>query len=843
MTTQTALPGFARTLLASSLLLAFAPAWSQQAADNPPAAASEVPASAAVPAAASAAPGTDPATASVIVLGSRGAARTALDAAAPVGLISAKDMQMAGPLELGKLLQTLDPSFNFSSTFISDGTDIIRPATLRSLGPDQLLVLVNGKRRHQQALVNVQQTIGRGSAGTDINAIPMSAIQRIEVLRDGAAAQYGSDAIAGVINIVLKQQTDSTQLSGSIGGTSEGGGALRSASANTGWAIGDGGYVNLTVEGRRRGETNRAGLDTLRVNPPRVTQRIGDSLAKDKYFWWNAALPAAGGEFYSFGGVSHRSGDSAGFFRTAGDGRNVPSVYPNGFLPNIRTTVKDDSFAVGYRRDLADGWKADLSVNHGRSELDFHEKETINISYWYEPKPGGGIYAESPLEADTGALKFRQTTVNADLRGPIEIGGREISFATGFEYRRDGYAIDAGDPVSYQYGRTNNPAIVIRDQLGGIAASGTQGFPGYTPATAVDDSRHNIALYLDAEHKLTRELLLGAAVRWEKYSDFGSTTTGKLSLRYDPSKTVGLRSTVSTGFRAPGVQQKFYSSVSTNLNAAGVLTETLTAREGSAVTRAFGIPNLKQETSKNASIGLVLRPMSNFSLTADLWGIDIDNRIVFSSNIAPESGPCATAAACPIRAILDPLKVGQAQFFTNAIDTQTRGLDIVAEHTTRWSGSTLVLSGQFDFNRTKVVGRHSDSPVLTGTQLFDDAQVTLIERGQPRQHHVLSADYTRGAWNGNVRANYYGEVQGQGFTAPFVQTWDAKWIADATLRYNFSKATSVTLGANNLFNTFPTKWDPVRAAPFPQLGFTYCWETCPFGINGRSWYARVDVAL
>jgi iron complex outermembrane receptor protein len=834
MTKQTALPRFTRTLLASSLLLAFAPAWAQQTSDD-----------ATQPAAVQAnKQANEPAVTSVVVLGSRGAARTALDASAPVGLISAKDMQMAGPLELGKLLQTLDPSFNFSSTFISDGTDIIRPATLRSLGPDQLLVLVNGKRRHQQALVNVQQTIGRGSAGTDINAIPMSAIQRIEVLRDGAAAQYGSDAIAGVINIVLKQQTSETQLSASAGGTSEGGGQLYSGSANKGWAIGDGGYVNLTVEGRRRGETNRAGLDTARVDPPRVTQRIGDSLAKDKYFWWNAALPVAQeGEFYTFGGVSHRTGDSAGFFRTAGDGRNVPSVYPNGFLPNIRTTVKDESLALGYRRDLANQWKFDVSVNHGRSELDFHEKETINISYWYEPKPGGGIYAESPLEADTGTLKFKQTTVNADLRGPIAIGGQQINFATGFEYRRDGYAIEAGAPVSYQYGRTNNPAIVIRDQTGGVAASGTQGFPGYTPATAVDDSRHNIALYADLEHKLTNDLLLGAAVRWEKYSDFGSTTTGKLSLRYDPSKTVGLRGTLSTGFRAPSVQQKFYSSVSTNLNAAGVLTETLTAREGSAVTKAFGIPNLKQETSKNASVGIVLRPASNFSLTADLWGINIDDRIVFSSNIAPESGACASAAACPIKAILDPLKVGQAQFFTNAIDTETRGLDIVAEHTTRWSGSTLVLSGQLDFNRTKVAHRHSDSPVLSGTQLFDDSQVTLIERGQPRQHHVLSADYTTGPWNGNVRANYYGEVQGQGFTAPFIQTWAAKWILDTTLRYNFSKSTSVTLGANNVFNTFPTKWDPVKAAPFPQLGFTYCWETCPFGINGRSWYARVDVAL
>jgi iron complex outermembrane receptor protein len=835
MTKQTVLPRFTRTLLASSLLLAFAPAWSQENTSTDSAAAAAAPA---------ARPPADGVTPSVVVLGSRSGTRTALDSAAPVGLIGAKDMQMAGPLEVGKLLQTLDPSFNFSSTFISDGTDIIRPATLRSLGPDQILVLVNGKRRHQQALVNVQQTIGRGSAGTDINAIPMSAIQRIEVLRDGAAAQYGSDAIAGVINIVLKQQTSETQLSGTVGGTSEGGGELYSGSANKGWAIGDGGYVNLTVEGRHRGETNRAGPDTLRVNPPRVTQRIGDSLAKDKYFWWNAALPASQeGEFYTFGGVSHRTGDSAGFFRSAGDGRTVPAIYPNGFLPNIRTTVKDASAALGYRRDLANQWKFDASVNHGRSELDFHEKQTINVSYWYEPKPGGGIYAESPLEADTGALKFNQTTVNLDLRGPLNMGGRSVSFATGFEYRRDGYQIDAGDPVSYQYGRTNNPAIVIRDQTGGIAASGTQGFPGYTPGTAVDDSRHNIALYADLEHQITDQLLLGAAVRWEKYSDFGSTTTGKLSLRYDPSRTVGLRGTVSTGFRAPSVQQKFYSSVSTNLNSAGVLTETLTAREGSAVTKAFGIPNLKEEKSKNASVGIVLRPATNFSLTADLWGINIDDRIVFSSNIAPESGACATAAACPIKAILDPLKVGQAQFFTNAIDTETRGLDIVAEHTTRWTGSTLVLSGQLDFNRTKVKNRHSSSPVLSGTQLFDDSQVTLIERGQPRQHHVVSADYTAGAWNGNVRANYYGEVQGQGFTPGFIQTWDAKWILDATLRYNFTKSTSLTVGSNNILNTFPTKWDPVKAAPFPQLGFTYCWETCPFGINGRSFYARVDVAL
>ena len=785
------------------------------------------------------------ASATVVVLGSRNSARTALDTSVPVGLITARDLQGAGPVELGKLLQTLDPSVNFTTTFISDGTDIIRPATLRGLGPDQLLVLVNGRRRHQQALVNVQQTIGRGSAGTDINAIPLSAIDHIEVLRDGAAAQYGSDAIAGVINIVLKKQAGQTHMSGTVGTTRVGDGDLVSASVNQGFSLGDrGGYLNLSVEARRRGETNRAGVDTLRVDPPRVTQRIGDSLAKDAYLWWNAAVPTnadASSELYVFGGVSRRTGDAAGFFRAREDGRTVPAVYPNGFLPNILTTVKDASLAVGYRRDLERGWKMDTSVNLGRSELDFHERNSINVSYWYEPinTCSCTIHAASPLEADTGKLIFTQATFNLDVHGPLG----PLQAAAGFEYRHDNYQIEAGEPVSYQYGRSNNPAIRILDQTGRPAASGMQGFPGYTPSNAVDDGRHNIALYLDLEHRFSERFTAGAAVRTEKYSDFGTTTTGKLSMRFDPLPTVGLRASASTGFRAPGVQQKFYSSVSNNLNAAGVLTETLTAREGSAVTRAFGIAPLKEETSKSASIGLVLRPAPALSLTADLYRTDIDDRIVFSSSIAPESGPCATTAACPIKAILAPLKVGQAQFFTNAISTTTKGLDIVAEHTSRFDAARLILTGQLGFNRTEVTGRHSQSPVLTGAQLFDDAQVTLIERGQPRKHHVVAADVGIGRWNLNARANYHGDVQGQGFTAPFIQTWDARWLVDASLRYAFSKKVSLSAGAINLFDTYPGEWDKVRAAPFPQLGFTRCWETCPIGLNGRSVFVKLDVTL
>jgi iron complex outermembrane receptor protein len=810
---MTRAPIFKRTLLASAILLLTAGQASAQSNNDSSAPASEQ---------------------TVVVLGSRSVAKTALDTSSPVGLIGLKDLQTAGPLELGKLLQTLDPSFNFSSTFISDGTDSIRPATLRSLGPDQVLVLINGKRRHQQALVNVQQTIGRGSAGTDINAIPLGAIHHIEVLRDGAAAQYGSDAIAGVINIVLKSSINETSLSGTYGTTSEGDGDLYSGSANTGFALGEnGGFINLTAEARKRGETNRAGPDSLRVNPPRVTQHIGDSNTKDSYLWWNAALPIDKvSEFYAFGGLSKRKSDSYGFFRSAGDARTVPAVYPNGFLPAIHTDIKDASFAFGYRRDLANDWKADVSINHGASELAFHESSSLNTSYWYEPKPGGGIYADSPREADTGTLRFSQTTFNADVKGPLKFGDSTVFLATGFEYRQDNYQIIAGDPVSYQYGRTNNPAIVINTPSGATASAGIQGFPGYTPATAVDEGRHNIALFLDAEHKPIDTLTLAGAVRYEKYSDFGSTVTGKLSARFDPTKEIGFRGSLSTGFRAPSVQQEFYSSVSTNLNN-GVLTETLTARQGSAVTQAFGIAPLKEETSTSASIGTVLRPAKNMSLTIDAYQIKIKDRIVFSSEIAPE------AAGGPIANILKPLGVGQAQFFTNAVDTRTRGLDIVAEHTSKFAASTLVLSGQLGFNKTEVTKRHSTSTVLSGEQLFNQAQVTLIERGQPRKHHVVAADYTAGAWNLNTRANYYGEVEAEAFSP--LQKWDARWLVDASVRYGFSKRTFLSFGVNNLFNQLPSEW--TNGGDFPKLGFTRCWETCPIGVNGRSMYVRVDTAF
>jgi len=787
----------------------------------------------------------------ITVTGTRVPGRSALETPSPVDFIGSAAFESTGAVETGKVLQLLAPSFNFSTTTISDGTDIIRPATLRALGPDQVLVLINGKRRHQQALVNVQQTVARGSAGYDVNSIPISAIDHIEVLRDGAAAQYGSDAIAGVINVILKGSTGRTDVTLDLGQTYESDGEVTMGGVNSGWKLGDGGFLNLTAEYRDRGETNRAGADTLRVDPPRVTQRIGDPDAKDAFLWLNAELPAGPGSFYAFAGYSNREGNSSGFFRSAGDGRTIPDIYPNGFLPTIITEPTDTSLVAGYRGRLANEWTYDLSVNWGRNEFAFREENTANVTYFYEPvdpaDPNGPIFGSTPLAADTGTLEFEQLSLNADFAGVVDwgVGAGPLFVAVGAEWRQDAYQIEPGDEVSYEYGRSDDRSIPIFDQTGAIAQPGTQGFPGWSPREAVDEDRDNVAVYLDFESSLSDRFLAGAAVRFEDYSDFGSTVTGKLSGRYEFSDAFSLRGTVSTGFRAPGVQQLFYSQRSTNLNAAGVLTDTLTARQDSDIARALGIPPLDEETSQNYSLGIVARPADNFRFTVDVYRIDIEDRIIFSSNLQPEDpagcGAPVDPSLCPIRAILDPIGVGQVLLFTNAIDTQTDGLDVVLLYDWRiGTGALLAFEGAFHFNDVEVTARKSSSSILPPEVLFDSAQVTLIEEGQPGEHYTLSGTLYSGPWTANLRFNYFGSVAGEGFTPGFKQTWDGQWLTDVSIGYRFSDDLSFTVGGLNVFDEYPDEWDAVDAFPFPQLGFTYGWETLPFGINGGYYFARFN---
>ncbi len=778
----------------------------------------------------------------ITVTGTRAEGRTATETLAPVDFIDADLLKSSGATETGKAIQLLAPSFNFSTTYISDGTDIIRPATLRSLGANHVLVLVNGKRRHQTAHLNVQQTIARGESGTDINAIPISAIDHIEVLRDGAAAQYGSDAIAGVINIILKDGYEG-ELNFQGGATYEGDGGNGAISANKGFRIGEKGVINITGEYRDRGETNRAGLDILRVDPPRVTQRIGDPDAKDGLIWGNLSLPTGNGEFYAFGGWSRREGNSSGFFRTAGDGRTVPEIYPNGFLPTIVTKPTDGSIVAGYRGKVNDDWKYDASINYGTNEFKFREENTLNVSWYYEPinpsDPNSPIFADSPLEADTGTLSLNMTSFTFDMTGTVgTVGAAPLFVGIGGEVRRDAYKIEAGDPVSYTYGRQNDFSIDIRNQNGDAAAIGTQGFPGWSPSEEVDDSRTNTAIWIDTEAQLTDKFRLGGAARFEHYSDFGNTITGKFSARYDVNQQFSVRSTLSNGFRAPGIQQILFQQRSTNLNNAGVLTDTLTARPGSEVARALGVADLNEETSFNFSAGIVAKPTNRFRLTVDYFHINIDDRIIFSSNLQPEEGPCPTPAACPIRTLLDPFGIGQLLLFTNAVDTRTRGVDIVALYDIdTGAGSHFLVEGAFNFNKTEVTDRRSPSTTLPAPVLFDQAQVTLVEEAQPRQHHTLSGTYYRGPWTANVRFNYFGEVAGQGFGPRF--EWGGKWLTDAYVSYTFGDNVTVAFGGLNIFDVYPDEWDPAVNGLF-GLGFIYGWETLPFGINGGSYYARAS---
>ncbi len=775
----------------------------------------------------------------ISVTGSRAGNRSATDTAVPVDVIDQAAIEATGAVETGRLLQKLAPSFNFPQSFVSDGTDLIWPASLRGMGPDQVLVLVNGKRRHQQALVNVQQSIGRGSAGTDINAIPVSSIARIEVLRDGASAQYGSDAIAGVINIILKDQGDGGSVNAEIGTTREGDGDTWRVGANGGFKIGDG-FLNLTAEYLDRGETNRAGPDSLRVSPPRVTQRIGDADLTSKALWFNAGLPVGGAELYAFGGISQREANSSGFYRSAGDGRTIPALFPNGFLPTLLTTGDDWSAAVGVRGKISDGWDYDVSVNHGSSRFNFSTANSANVSWYYEPKPGGGIYADTPRASDDGTLRFDQTTFNADLKGSIDwgLGTEPLYLATGVEWRQDGYQIDAGDPVSYTYGRTNNGAIFIPDQTGGAAAPGIQGFPGFTPGTAVDESRRSAAIYVDGESYVTKRLLLGAAARFEHYSDTGSNHTWKLTGRFNASDTFSFRGSLSTGVRAPGIQQELFSQVSTTLGSGGVLTDTVTVRQGSTLAAAFGIQPLKEETSRSGTLGFAWRPGNGFSITADLYNIRIRDRIVLSGYVTPDGAPgCTNPALCPARVLLASVNVGAANFFTNAIDTKTRGLDIVAQYTTPLAnGGDLVWDAAYGHNETEVTAIRSQSGLLSPSALFDASQVTLIEEGLPKNRGNVGVTYHQNQWRVAINNSYFGSVTGKGFGPEYHSR--GKWLTDLSLNFAATDKLDFTLGGNNVFDVYPDKW--TNGTPFPELGFTYGWETLPFGLNGASYYLRAN---
>ena len=782
-----------------------------------------------------------------ITVGSR-AVGVEAERAVPVDVITSRQIENAGYTETMQVIQALAPSFNFPRTTIADGSASVRPATIRGLGPDQILVLLNGKRRHQTALVHVNGTVGRGSTGVDLNAIPVSAIERVEILRDGAAAQYGSDAIAGVMNIVLKSGRSPLTLSAKAGesmtdqgvGDDVSDGEQVDTSATYGFNLGKG-WVSAAVEYRDRNRTNRAAddlRDQIRAgdrlsNPvPQPNHWVGDPDAKDTMAFLNAQFPigASNDKFiYAFGGWSTRDALAPGFFRRALEAGNLPAIYPLGYLPKIQTDTDDLGGTIG-ARGIASDWFWDVSATAGRNTMDFDIEDTLNVSLGPSMPPNQDhFYA--------GTIGASQFTANADVSREVEIGlSGPTNLAMGLEFRRETYQIQAGEEGSYINGG-------FPDQFGNPATPGAQVFAGWRPGNERDESRHNVAAYVDVEGDVVPRVRLGLAGRVENYSDFGSTADGKVTARLKLHERAVLRGAASTGFRAPSLGQSNFSATSTNFLNLGqglVPVEVATFPVSSEPARALGATDLKPEESTHVSGGLVVTPFTNFELTADYYRINIDDRIVLSGNF--------TDPRIPI--LLAPFGTfGSARFFTNAIDTRTTGWDLTAAwHTNFGATDTLRLSAAYNRNETEVTHQAPAPPELIGLEsvLFDREQTRRMECGQPQDNVRLSADWQRGRFNGGVRGSRYGEYCDPRNLESLDQTFSPQWITDFEVSFRMSHLL-IGAGAQNVFDVYPETLRPenARAPVNPAGGFLapgairYGTAT-PFGINGRFLYGRIS---
>jgi iron complex outermembrane recepter protein len=786
----------------------------------------------------------------IMVVGSR-TPRSNGETTAPVDILTTEEIARSPQLETSRMLASLAPSFNSTPQTVADGSDHVNPASLRGLGPDQVLVLVNGKRRHKTALMHVNGTFGRGTVGVDLNAIPSSSIKRIEILRDGAASQYGSDAIAGVINIVLKDITDLVEITTATGITGEGDGAQIKTSANYGFKLGDKGFINITGEFIDRQDTNRAGTYTGRIfsndadmdaaelaarglTADDFEMKIGDSAATVAMTSYNLEYPLNdNATFYSFGGLTHRNGTSAGFYRYPKDVTQVvPELYPLGFLPEIVSTVDDLSIGAGLRGKKA-GWDLDFSVVHGRNSFQFNIENTNNAS----------LGTRSPTTFDAGTLGFAQTVGNFDLVRPLDVPQlKSLALVLGSEFRLENYSITAGEEASYSLGPVTVPNSTTPK------APGSQVFPGFQPSNEVDRYRDNIGLYAGFESELKKGISVDVGGRFENYSDFGRSLIGKAAARAEVHKHVALRGAVSTGFRAPSLQQFWFNNVSTvfvPVGPAGTLEarQVLTANNLNPVTKAFGIPDLQEEKSLNFSAGIALKPIENLSITVDGYYIAIDDRIVLTGRF--------TNANPNVAAILAPFpSVSQVQFFSNAVDTATQGLDVVADYSMDVGEGSLNLTASANFTRTNVEAVNipgslsaafADDAAALRTSFFGRQEENRLEDTVPRVRGTLSGRYTLGLFSALLRANYYGSVRSKPDLSVNDEEFGAKRLFDVDLGYQVTKNLRLTLGAENLLNTFPDKQE--KAANTSLGRFPYSRNVSQFGQNGGFYYGKLQLTF
>ncbi|WP_313929096.1 TonB-dependent receptor [Pseudoxanthomonas sp.] len=759
----------------------------------------------------------------LIVTGTRVSDRTVAESQSPIDIITPEVLQSTGTTELATALARALPSLNFPRPAVTDGTSGVRPAQLRGLSPDQVLILVNGKRRHISALVNVNGSIGRGSSAVDLNAIPVSAIERVEVLRDGASAQYGSDAIAGVVNIVLKGAGKGGSLAVDVGGYSAGDGGNTQLSGDTGVSFGDGrGFVHVAGQLTQQDETNRAGpyqgTAPNTGNNPAVGQVA--FVYGDPQVDAGAVSANAGFDFsdnisaYATAIASNRDIVSFAFYRSrnhSSQGALLAQVYPDGYVPEINQLSQDRSLVAGIKGDTESGWKWDVSYNYGYNHLKFYTQNSINYS----------LGASSPHRFYDGALEYTQNVLNADVSKPLEIGlAYPATLSFGAEYRQEKWNQSPGELNSY-------------------TGSGAQGFAGFTPVNAVHSDRDSYAAYIGLEADLTEKFSAGIAGRYEDYSDFGSEVSGKLSARYAFTDAVALRATVASGFRAPALAQQYYQVVTSQYNASlDRFFESGTFPATGPVAQALGAEALTAETSLSYGLGLVLQPVDRLYVTIDAYQIDIDDRIVLSSNLLLGGN----AAAQALLASLGVNGVTSARYFTNAADTRTRGVDVIAQYTVPFENSSLALTAGYNYNKTEIQRIAPNPPELTalGANLFRvgrDEQ-GRIEEGYPRDKATLTAAWKLARWDFTFGATRYGEFTTRvSETGNPVndQTYGAKWILDASTSFRPSENWTLTLGADNLLDEYPdrTIFPNSNSGQFPYS------SQSPGGFNGAYVYGRI----
>jgi len=812
----------------------------------------------------------------VVVLGSRAPGRSIKDLPVPVDSINAETLAATGQTEVGRMLQALAPSFNFSSSSISDGTDALRPATLRGLGPDQTLVLVNGKRRHQASLIHINTSVGRGTAGTDMNAIPAASIKRIEVLRDGAAAQYGSDAIAGVINIVLNDEAEAGRFSISQGEYTEGDGATTNIDLSKGFSLGDIGYLNASINFRDRDSTNRAGLhgscqfpgcadtdgdgileagDPREVTASRETFRIGDAESEQLALTLNSAIEVGPGELYGFLTYSNRDNQSGAFFRHNGNtGGNAPladgdATIPAGFLPKINTEIQDLSFDFGYRVEFSNDATLDISYTNGENTIDYVTSDSLNSSFANAQRFSTMLTSEEirssvPRTAKAYGLELGLETINLDFTQSYG----DLFFALGAELRTDEYKIIAGEEYAFRdYDTDNGVSLFAADRSGGI-----QGFPGIGPQSAVDETRDVFSLYVDAEYQITESFNINAAARYDDYDGFGDTLNFKLAGSFAVNDAVRLRGAISTGFRAPSMQQLYFNNVSTQFvaddndidgdgnTAELIAVEVGTFRNDSALAQAIGIPALKEEESTNYSLGIVADVTDALSVTLDFYSIEIDDRIVVSNRLGSGLSGALDAALAQAGA-------GAGQFFLNGSDTETEGVDLVAIYSGFELGNgNLDITLAANFTSTDVVSLFT--PAGSGLEtvstdvVFSSQDISIVEEWQPEDRISLSALYTNDAWTVNLALNRYGEYT---VTDGGRQTYGAEILTDLSVSFALNNGITLRLTGNNIFDVEPDNNEIANAragaiedGPNGNLivdsngVFQFSRRSAPFGFNG-----------